>query len=818
MRGKANHVRWLLCVLFVLMVGEAVSAQTPRPDPLDQPKIIYVDDDADGLNIGTSWGHAVNSLQDALLLAYFSDKPVEIRVAEGIYTPDRGIGIMPGDSSVSFQLINDVTIKGGYAAQYGHGWDVRDINQYKSILSNDLDADDAPGFNTVKESSYHVITSSENDATAVLDGFTITGSMIVGGGRNPDNHSSEMYNDKSSPTLIDCTFTGNAATERGAGMHNNDSNPMLLNCTFSENYAPDGGAGMYNNNSSPILTNCTFNWNTVGGNGAGMYNVNSNPALFNCVFTSNSAGMNGGGMYNDKSVPTLNNCTFIYNSAGGDGGGGMYNIDSISMLADCTFRRNQTEGSGGGMYNNSSMPTLLSCIFNENSALRSGGGLYNHNKSDTNMTHCIFSGNWARSGGGMENLNNSYSTLLNCTFSANLAEPDGGGGISNIQAGHLTLVNCILWADRPDEIRLTAARVGAGSSAEISYSNVQNSWPGEGNLDMDPLFADPEKGDFHLKSQAGRWNPISQNWIFDEVSSPCIDAGDPNISVGLERFPNGGRVNMGAYGGTPEASLSPSEEPGPLSGKAWNSFPADNAVFVLEYVPSLTWNAGLDAVYHDVYFSTYVSFGHGTNTEKDAVANADTSDRTGIYRGRQAIASYTPPEDIGVRNTLCYWRIDEIDSEGNKTAGDVWTFRITPPSPPKESRACFTAETNIWASGALVPISKVALGQSISGMNTLSNVEKVQEHQGTFTCYDVSLESGNCIGVAENHYFLAESGQWISLKNLKAGINLKTSKGTIGIKSVTKRPAPYVGKVYNLKVAGSDRYLVGKDAVIVRDY
>ena len=818
MREKSKHTRWLLCVLLVLIAGAAVSAQTPTPDPLEPPKIIYVDDDADGLNVGTSWEHAVNSLQDALLLAYFSDKPVEIHVAEGIYTPDRGLGIMPVDSRATFQLINNVTIKGGYAAIRGHGWDVRDIDQYKSILSGDLNADDGHNLTTVEENSYHVVTSSENDATAVLDGFTITGSGITGGGIDPYDHSSGMYNDKSSPTLIDCNFTGNKATERGAGMYNNNSNPILRNCTFSDNAAPDGGSGMYNDNSNPILTNCTFSWNTVGGSAAGMYNVNSNPALFNCVFTSNSAGMNGGGMYNDKSVPTLNNCTFTYNSAGGEGGGGMYNIDSISMLADCTFRRNQTEGSGGGMYNNSSIPTLLSCIFTQNSASGNGGGLYNNNNSEMNMSYCIFSGNWARSGGGMENLINSYSTLLNCTFSANFAEAIGGGGISNVQEGHLALVNCILWADRPDEIQLTAARGGAGGSVEVSYSNVQNSWPGEGNLDMDPLFADPEKGDFHLKSQAGRWNPISQNWIFDEVSSPCVDGGNPDEPVGLERFPNGGRINMGAYGGTPEASLSPSEEQSPLTGKAWNPYPADGAVFAQEYIPSLTWNAGINAVYHDVYFSHHVFVGHGTDTEKDAVANADTSDRTGIFRGRQTITSYTSPEDIGVRNTHYYWRIDEIDSKGNTITGDVWTFTITPPSPPSKGRACFTAETRVWANGVLTPISKNAPGQNICGINSLNKIQEVQEHNGTFTCYDVLLESGNCLSVAENHYFLTESGQWISLQNLKTATRLQTSKGSIGIISITKRPVPYVGRVYNLKVAGSDQYFVGKDAVIVRDY
>ena len=801
-------------MLFILAVKQMGVAHIPPPDALDQATVIYVDDDADGLNVGTSWGNAINSLQDALLLAYFFDKPVEIRVAEGVYTPDQGIGIMPGDSSASFQLINGVTIKGGYfvdrTALRGQA-NVRDINQYESILSGDLNADDGPELDTVKENSFRVVTSTENDATAVLIGFTITGSGI-GRGTSFDDRSSGMYNDKSSPKLIDCTFTGNKATERGAGMYNDSSSPVLLNCAFSDNDAPDSGAGMYNDNSVPMLTNCTFRGNAVGGSGAGMYNSNSRPILLNCTFTDNFAGMSGGGMYNEKSAPTLTNCTFTVNSAGDGGAAGMYNLDSISMLADCTLSRNMTDGSGGGMYNNRSMTTLLGCIFTQNSAYRSGGGLYNRDNSETSLTHCIFRGNGAKSGGGMENLNNSYSTLLNCTFSANLAEAMGGGGISNIQEGHTTLVNCILWADRPDEIRLEATRGGAGGIVEVSYSNVQNYWPGEGNLNMDPLFADPDNGDFHLKSQGGRWEPISGNWTVDEVSSPCIDAGSPDEPVGLERFPNGDRINMGAYGGTPEASLSPSEGPSLIPGKAWNPYPADEAILVEERIPLLTWNAGLNAVYHDVYFG---SGHHGI--DEDAVANTDTSDTTGIYRGRQTTTSYMPPDGLGIRDPFYYWRIDQIDSQGNTTKGDVWTFIITQPSPPK-GRTCFTAETKVWESGALVPISKIAPRQSISGVNSLSEIEEIQEHCGTFTCYDVLIESGNCISVAENHYFLSESRQWLSLQNLKAGIKLQTQKGSIGIISVTKRPTPYTGKVYNLKVAGSDRYLVGRDAVIVRDY
>ena len=72
----------------------------------------------------------------------------------------------------------------------------------------------------------------------------------------------------------------------------------------------------------------------------------------------------------------------------------------------------------------------------------------------------------------------------------------------------------------------------------------------------DPLFADPENGDYRLMSRAGRWNPLTETWERDDVTSPCVDSGDHRVPIGSERFSNGGFVNMGAYGGTAAASLS----------------------------------------------------------------------------------------------------------------------------------------------------------------------------------------------------------------------------------------------------------------------
>jgi len=97
-------------------------------------------------------------------------------------------------------------------------------------------------------------------------------------------------------------------------------------------------------------------------------------------------------------------------------------------------------------------------------------------------------------------------------------------------------------------------------------------------------------------------------------------------------------------------------------------------------------------------------------------------------------------------------------------------------------------------------------------------IEKIEEHVGIFECRDIVLENGNRLSVVDAHCFMLESGRWIAAQDLRKGLRLKTLNGKVAIKSLTTRVAPFVGKVYNLKVKGSDQYMVGKDGVIVRDY
>jgi hypothetical protein len=103
------------------------------------------------------------------------------------------------------------------------------------------------------------------------------------------------------------------------------------------------------------------------------------------------------------------------------------------------------------------------------------------------------------------------------------------------------------------------------------------------------------------------------------------------------------------------------------SDVAWNPRPATGSTPDLRNALPLTWQAGENAVRHDVYFGT----------DRDAVARATTSDEDGIYyRGRQSDTRYTPPEGVQWAGGPYYWRIDEYNTDGTITKGRLWQFTV----------------------------------------------------------------------------------------------------------------------------------------------
>ena len=565
MNWRFNSTSWIVFAAFLLAITVTATGN-----------VIYVDVDANGLNDGLSWADAYNYLQDALADANYAAKPVEIRAAEGIYTPDSNSADPngSGDRTATFHLIDDVTVKGGYAGFGEVEPNARDIELYETILSGDLAGNDADvnefhellGDPCRAENSYHVVTGSGTDANAVLDGFTVTGGRADIGS---DRHGAGMYNEIARPTVVNCTFTRNIAYMRGGGMYNFGSWPNLSNCIFEMNKANYGG-GIYNDSGSATVTDCKFTINIASYEGGGMHSYCASLTVTNCKFTGNASN-SGGGMYNNGgSRTTLANCVFSNNSA--YGGGGIRNRDSQLMLTNCTFNENITfndyssgqqcidGGSAGAIDDFGSKVTFINCAFVAN---RSGvyGAIVCHN---------------------------SYLSLSNCTFAGNSA--DYGNGLVCVSVppryykSELELNNCIFW-DGGNEIWSNG-----GSAIIINYTDMDGGqmavydpceglvW-GVGNMNVAPCFVelghweDPcntpgqdwddiwINGDYHLKSQAGRWEPNSESWVRDDVTSPCIDAGDWMSPVGLEPFPNGGIINMGVYGGTAEASKSYFGEP-----------------------------------------------------------------------------------------------------------------------------------------------------------------------------------------------------------------------------------------------------------------
>lgn len=207
------------------------------------------------------------------------------------------------------------------------------------------------------------------------------------------------------------------------------------------------------------------------------------------------------------------------------------------------------------------------------------GGLHDRGSAITcigaspTIKRCLIVGNRSTApAGAILYCEQSHSVFENCTIADNDAG-ENGTALHSVNA-NLILVNSILWGNPAGQVR-----VESGPDPVIVYTDVRGNWPGVGNIDTAPLFARPGywadpahprlaltesfspdtvwmQGDYHLLSEAGCWDPDRSAWIQHVVTSPCIDAGDPNSPLTDEPRPHGARINMGAYGGADQASFS----------------------------------------------------------------------------------------------------------------------------------------------------------------------------------------------------------------------------------------------------------------------
>ncbi|MHC4429299.1 MAG: choice-of-anchor Q domain-containing protein, partial [Planctomycetota bacterium] len=294
-------------------------------------------------------------------------------------------------------------------------------------------------------------------------GVTLLGGYAGLGSPDPDDRD---------PALYESILSGDLAGDDEPGFVNNDENSV---------HVVDGGT------LHSVIDGLTITGgNATGFFGGGIHNIGGNLTVANCRIVGNFAGSQGGGMsISFEGNPTLiMNCVFENNGAS-SGGGGMYiQSGSSPTLVNCTFRGNTVLGSGDAMRNAlNSDPVLINCAFIDNTTMSVGGAVANGDGCSPMFTNCLFVGNSAASGGGaIESSGVSFPNVVN------------------------SIVYYNDWPQIVDD---------SGAVTTITYSDEQYGWPGTGNIDADPLFVDPENGDFRLLP-----------------GSPCIDAAD-NTAIPL---------------------------------------------------------------------------------------------------------------------------------------------------------------------------------------------------------------------------------------------------------------------------------------------
>ena len=327
------------------------SVQPSEPNEADRT-IYHVDARATGTHDGSSWTNAFAFLQDILAIA---GPGSEIRVAQGVYRPDQGVGLRAGDVTAAFLLKSGVVLKGGYAGLKAAHPDERDVAEYESVLSGDLLGNDDPGLGpqglsghpSRSDNSLHVMMITGTDASAVLDGFTIAGGNAFAGQRTGvSSYGGGLHIQTASPVIRHCLIVGNAAADYGGGLYvRGQCAPALIDCVIADNWSGGLGGGAFVNWDGGVhLERCLVSGNAalLHGGGLSCY-ANGSLLMSNSIVSGNvavsSGSGRGGGLYCSQSTAALNHCTFLGNAAAAGAGIACDSVDQTGKsevsVANC---------------------------------------------------------------------------------------------------------------------------------------------------------------------------------------------------------------------------------------------------------------------------------------------------------------------------------------------------------------------------------------------------------------------------------------------------------------------------------------------------
>lgn len=394
--------------------------------------------------------------------------------------------------------------------------------------------------------------------------------------------------------ITGCTISHNTG---GSSVAFSSSNAQVTSCLLATN----GASALDCEKSGVAVTHCTITGNHAR-TGAGMNAKGGSFVTVDlCMMVDNHAGDCGGAVnIFGRSTVHISNSTLLRNSCEGTQGGAvMCWANSTVSFINSTLANNYTRRNGGAVWCIGEL-TISNCKITGNKAHDKGGGV--GFQCAAVITNSLIAGNSASSGGGGMYFSAPYSSLVlnNCTIADNKSETEGGGIFCGWNCT-ASVAHSIIWAntaplgaqigivsskafERDPTTMCVAYTCLPSHSGDVYLSGEKVSVNKASNCtEADPCFVDPGywadvndpnivvepddpnavwmDGDYHLMSQAGRWDPASESWVKDDVTSPCIDAGAPQSPIAYEPFPNGGYPNMGAYGGTAEASKSYFGEP-----------------------------------------------------------------------------------------------------------------------------------------------------------------------------------------------------------------------------------------------------------------
>ena len=367
-------------------------------------------------------------------------------------------------------------------------------------------------------------SASDGDMVLVADGiYTGTGNKELTWNGN-EKHITVMSANGPDSCIIDLEGSGRAFTFiSGLGDDAIWITPedVIEGFTISNGSSSSYGGAIYcyygyQNDVSPTISNCVFKNNTADYGGAITIDGGSS-TITNCVFDSNSADYGGAvyiGSAGGDSGPLFQNCTFLDNSADlhWNGQGGAFYLSNISTSANCRIWNNNFNGNsapnGGAIYFSTSSPDVTENLFTNNSASTNGSVLYIFNYYGPTISNCTIA-------------NNTGPEAVYCYGFNGTVEP--------------VFVNTIV----RDDSSAFAFDDTSQANPTISYCNLEGGFPitgtvGGGNIDADPLFCNPDSGDYTLAE-----------------NSPCVGTGEDGANMGTYG------VGCGPYNFTPtEFSLT----------------------------------------------------------------------------------------------------------------------------------------------------------------------------------------------------------------------------------------------------------------------